>query len=134
MLRTLEIKDFETLNNLINDSNYIIDEAELKKISKVYLKDDKIIGYISYQIMYERAELNYIFVKEEERKKGIASKMLEYMLNNIKEENIETIDLEVNSLNKKAINLYQKYGFKTINIRKKYYNGIDGFLMLKEVK
>lgn len=134
MLRTLEIKDFETLNNLINDSNYIIDEAELKKISKVYLKDDKIIGYISYQIMYERAELNYIFVKEEERKKGIASKMLEYMLNNLKEENIETIDLEVNSLNKKAINLYQKYGFKTVSIRKKYYNGIDGFLMLKEVK
>lgn len=134
MLRTLEIKDFETLNNLINDPNYIIDEAELKKISKVYLKDDKIIGYISYQIMYERAELNYIFVKEEERKKGIASKMLEYMLNNLKEENIETIDLEVNSLNKKAINLYQKYGFKTVSIRKKYYNGIDGFLMLKEVK
>ncbi len=134
MLRTLEIKDFETLNNLINDPNYIIDEAELKKISKVYLKDDKIIGYISYQIMYERAELNYIFVKEEERKKGIASKMLEYMLNNLKEECIETIDLEVNSLNKKAINLYQKYGFKTVSIRKKYYNGIDGFLMLKEVK
>ena len=134
MLRTLEIKDFETLNNLINDPNYIIDEAELKKISKVYLKDDKIIGYISYQIMYERAELNYIFVKEEERKKGIASKMLEYMLNNLKEECIETIDLEVNSLNKKAINLYQKCGFKTVNIRKKYYNGIDGFLMLKEVK
>ena len=134
MLRTLEIKDFETLNNLINDPNYIIDEAELKKISKVYLKDDKIIGYISYQIMYERAELNYMFVKEEERKKGIASKMLEYMLNNLKEECIETIDLEVNSLNKKAINLYQKYGFKTVSIRKKYYNGIDGFLMLKEVK
>lgn len=134
MLRTLEIKDFKTLNNLINDPNYIIDEAELKKISKVYLKDDKIIGYISYQIMYERAELNYIFVKEEERKKGVASKMLEYMLNNLKEECIETIDLEVNSLNKKAINLYQKYGFKTVSIRKKYYNGIDGFLMLKEVK
>ena len=134
MLRTLEIKDFETLNNLINDHNYIIDEAELKKISKFYLKYDKIIGYISYQIMYERAELNYIFVKEEERKKGIASKMLEYMLNNLKEECIETIDLEVNSLNKKAINLYQKYGFKTVSIRKKYYNGIDGFLMLKEVK
>ena len=134
MLRTLEIKDFETLNNLINDPNYIIDEAELKKISKVYLKDDKIIGYISYQIMYERAELNYIFVKEEEIKKGVASKMLEYMLNNLKEECIETIDLEVNSLNKKAINLYQKYGFKTVSIRKKYYDGIDGFLMLKEVK
>ena len=60
--------------------------------------------------------------------------MLEYMLNNLKEECIETIDLEVNSLNKKAINLYQKYGFKTVSIRKKYYNGIDGFLMLKEVK
>lgn len=134
MLRTLEIKDFEIVNNLINDPNYIIDEAELKKVSKVYLKDNKIIGYISYQIMYERAELNYIFVKKEERKKGIASKMLEYMLINLKDENIETIDLEVNSLNKKAINLYQKYGFKTVNIRKKYYNGVDGFLMLKEVK
>ena len=99
-----------------------------------YLTNGEPVAFINYYIMYERAELNYIFVKEEERKKGIASKMLEYMLNNLKEECIETIDLEVNSLNKKAINLYQKYGFKTVSIRKKYYNGIDGFLMLKEVK
>ena len=33
--------------------------------------------------------------------------------------------------NVKAINLYKKYGFKQVAIRKKYYNGIDGILMEK---
>ena len=37
--------------------------------------------------------------------------------------------LEVKINNYIAINLYQKYGYKKVAIRKGYYNGVDGILM-----
>ena len=37
-------------------------------------------------------------------------------------------------LNKSAINLYEKLGFKKITVRKNYYKDSDGILMLKEVR
>ena len=47
---------------------------------------------------------------------------------------IEKVTLEVKKDNKNAILLYNSLGFKPVSIRKGYYNGIDGILMLKEVK
>ena len=134
MIRKLELKDIPLINNLINDVNYVVDEYELNKNAYVFIKDETIIAFISFSIFYERAELNYIFVKSEYRKQHIASKLMEKMIDILKNKDVKTIDLEVNSLNEKAINLYNKYDFKVVNIRKKYYNGIDALLMLKEIR
>ena len=134
MIRSLELKDIAEVNNLIGDKNYIINEYELNKIAKIYLKDEKIIAFISYVISFERAELNYIFVDPFYREQHIASILMEDMIKDCSEKGVVTLDLEVNSLNEKAINLYQKYQFKIINIRKKYYNGNDGYIMLKEIR
>ena len=134
MIRPLELNDIEIVNKLINDKNYIINEYELKKKASVYIKNDQIVGFISYKILYERAELDYIFVQKEERKRGIASKLLLTMFDDCRNSNVESIDLEVNSLNEKAINLYQKFEFKMIGIRKKYYDGIDGLIMKREIR
>ena len=134
MIRALELTDIEIVNNLIDDNNYKVNEYELNKKAKVFIKDNEVIAFISYQLLYERAELNYIFVKNEERRKGIASKLIEYMIADCESNEVKTIDLEVNSLNKNAIKLYEKYGFKVINIRPKYYNGVDALLMIKEVR
>lgn len=134
MIRSLELKDIAEVNNLIDDKNYIINEYELNKIAKIYLKNEKIIAFISYIISFERAELNYIFVDPFYREQHIASTLMEDMIKDCSEKGVVTIDLEVNSLNEKAINLYQKYQFKIINIRKKYYNGNDGYIMLKEIR
>ena len=46
-----------------------------------------------------------------------------------KENLCETIFLEVNSINYKAISLYEKYGFKSYLIRKNYYGENDAVLM-----
>ena len=32
-----------------------------------------------------------------------------------------------------AISLYKNFGFETLGVRKKYYNGIDGFIMEKKI-
>ena len=134
MIRSLELTDIPLINSMINDKNYVVNEYELNKKSYVYVENNHIIAFISYKVLYERAELDYIFVEKEARRKGIASRLLENMISDCKNNKVETIDLEVSSLNESALNLYQKFDFKVIGKREKYYNGIDALLMIKEVK
>ncbi len=134
MIRSIRIEDIPLINNLINDKNYVVNNYELNKNANIYILNNEIVAFISYRILYERAELDYIFVKEEARKKGIASMLIADMIEKCKENNVETIDLEVNSSNERAINLYQKFGFKIIGKREKYYNGVDALMMILEVR
>ncbi len=99
----------------------------------IYLKEDKVVGFINYDILYERSELIYIAVLEEHQKEGIGSKLLSYMIDDCEKQQLENITLEVSVENQKAIGLYQKFGFKKVATRKKYYQGIDGILMEKEL-
>ena len=52
----------------------------------------------------------------------------------LEKENISSISLEVNVLNKEAIKFYLKNGFKIVSTRKKYYGDSDGYLMVKEMR
>ncbi len=116
--------DIEYLNKL---SSYNI---TLNAFSNVLIyKENKILGFIDFNKMYDAIEINYIYVIPEARGNKIASKLISYLINNY---DFKNITLEVNVNNKIAINLYKKYNFKIINIRKKYYGDADGYLM--EVK
>lgn len=98
-----------------------------------YLVDDNPIAFINYYVMYERAELININVLPDYQNRGIASKLLEYMINDCINKNVTSITLEVKETNSNAIYLYKKYGFNKVGIRKGYYQGIDGILMEKEL-
>lgn len=114
--------DIDYLNTL---SDYKITINAFSNIL-VYEKDNKIVAFLDYSKMYEKIEINYIFVIKEYRNQNIAYDLIDYM---IKNNNFENITLEVNILNENAIKLYKKHGFEIIGIREKYYNGIDGYLM-----
>ena len=59
---------------------------------------------------------------------------MEDMFNRISNSDINTITLEVRVSNKVAIALYEKYGFKKISVREKYYENVeDAYVMQKEV-
>ena len=94
-----------------------------------YVSEDDIIGYIEYTILYEKAEICNIFVKENKRNMKIGSSLMQYLITSLKEKNIYNITLEVNVLNNNAISLYKKFGFIEVAKRNKYYNGIDAILM-----
>ena len=127
-----EIKDIKLIENLfkkykekynpiINDYTFILS----------YKMDNKYVGFLIYQVLYEAAEIIDIFVLDEYRNKGIGKALINKMLEN---KQIEKVTLEVKKDNKNAIMLYNSLGFKPVSIRKGYYNGVDGILMLKEVK
>lgn len=91
----------------------------------LYQKDQKIVGYLYYSKIYDRIEINEIEVLKIYRRQNIASSMLEYLLINISKD----ITLEVRESNYPAINLYKKFGFTKLAIRKNYYKNEDALLM-----
>lgn len=99
----------------------------------IYQKDNKIVGFLNYSIIYDRIEINQLEVLEEYRKKHIGSLLIEELISIMDNNHYENITLEVRCDNIPAIELYRKYDFKKKAIRRGYYDGIDGILMEKEM-
>ena len=95
----------------------------------VLIENDKVIGFFELSIIAPEAELFDIAVLKESQGKGYASFMMKYMLDYLKQKQCDTIFLEVNKINVKAIKLYEKFGFKTYAERKNYYGENDAILM-----
>jgi len=98
-------------------------------VNYVYLDNDIPVGLISYSLIYDRIELEYIWVKGSFRRKGIASKLMDKMFL----EKVSNITLEVRVSNENALNLYKKYGFKVVSLRSNYYGKDDAYLMIREM-
>lgn len=132
MIRTINDVDKAYLKKIIDsefDTNYTSDSPFTNWL--IYELNDKIVGFINYSVMYDKAEIDYIFVDLNYRNKGIGTELLNEMFKKLKETSVSCITLEVKCTNKEAISLYEKSGFKKVSVRKNYYKGIDAFLMLK---
>lgn len=62
---------------------------------------------------------------------GISNLFISYLIHYCKENGLSKINLEVNSFNHVAIQLYKKFGFLQVGIRKNYYKNGDGLLFTK---
>ena len=92
----------------------------------IYVENNKIIGFLNYDSIYENAEIEYIYVDKLYRNKSIATQLFNKMLEEIG--NVD-ITLEVRSDNEAAINFYKKNGFESVAKRDNYYGNIDAILM-----
>jgi [ribosomal protein S18]-alanine N-acetyltransferase len=121
------IKELEiTFPDIFTDHPIKID-LENNPFSKylVYIDHNEVLGFINYTRIYDRIEIININVQDKSKRRGVGSKLLEKVLDN----EVLNFTLEVNINNISAINLYKKYGFKQIAIKKSYYDGTDGILM-----
>ena len=137
MIRNFEKSDIDEiykLGNLLNSSfsktNNLLDIYEDKYTKILIYESENIIkGFLMYTELEAFADINDIIVREEYRNKRIASSLIDYMISNL-QDSVKLITLEVRESNIKAINLYQKFGFNIVNIRKSYYNdNEDAYLM-----
>jgi len=101
------------------------------KIKFIYQICDDIVGFILVEDTIDVINIVDVFVKANYRRKGIASKLFDFIFDYFKDRDIKYM-LEVRDDNVSAIKLYEKCGFKSINIRKKYYGDTDAIIM--EVK
>lgn len=101
----------------------------------VYEKAGEIIGFIDFWITFEACQLCKLAVVKKERGKGIASEMIDFMVDIAIEEDCEAIFLEVRKSNEIAQKLYEKHDFLVMNVRKEYYpdNYEDAIVMGKVI-
>ena len=109
--------NFDKLNN--------IEEIINKKEIIGYYDNNKLVGFIIYEKLYEVIDLLYIVTDTLYRKHGIATTLM----NELIKIDFERIMLEVRCDISNAIKLYNKFNFKIINIREKYYDNIDAYVM-----
>lgn len=89
-------------------------------------ENNQIVGYGG---LYMTGDITNIAVLPAFRGKGYGGAIIQYLSNFAKEKNIDSLFLEVRKSNEVAIKLYEKCGFKLINVRKKYYkDGEDALI------
>lgn len=98
--------------------------------------DGKIVGYVGIWLVLDEGHITNVAVHKEYRGKKIGDKLVQALVELCKDNNIESMTLEVRVSNIVAQNLYKKYGFKMAGIRKEYYsdNKEDAIIMWNQVK
>lgn len=123
-----EIKNIEEIDKLMEEfkQNVGTTTNPYLKINGYYI-DNKLVGIIVYEDIFNRFEIDYIVVDSQFRRQGIGQELLKSIILL----NPENITLEVREDNIGAINLYKKNGFVVVSKREKYYGNIDGLLMIR---
>lgn len=96
---------------------------------------DHIVGFIvGYKTFENEGRIFSLAIKKEFQRQGIGSLLLDYMLKIFYSNFLKYATLEVRISNIKARNLYEKIGFVSSWIEKKYYSdGEDGIVMRLEL-
>ena len=135
MIRIANLEDLtaiDSIGTLIKDNfskqNHTRERINIDYVKIFVYEDQSIIkGFIETECHYETTDLINIAVLKEYQNQGIASSLLNYVIENINQQNII---LEVNENNIKAIKFYQRNNFKEINRRNKYYDNLyDAIIM-----
>ncbi len=81
----------------------------------------EIIGYGGMYTVLDEGYVTNIAVKVPYRKKGVACRIVEGLIDGAKEKGLSFVSLEVRESNEAARNLYFKYGFEIKGKRKRFY-------------
>lgn len=130
-LDNLNISEFDDFWNL----DILKDELKSNNSEFIVAKlENEVVGFAGAKFIIDEADIMNIAVKSSYRKQGIASLLLKNLIDVCKNNNINSINLEVNEENFPAINLYKKYEFLEVGRRKNYYDGkFDAILMKKNI-
>ena len=104
-----------------------------KDYFKVVRFNDETVAFIIAKVMNHECEILNLGVEISMRKKKLASKLLNNLIDFSKVLNIKHIFLEVRVSNTAAVNLYDKFKFNEIGYRPNYYiteNGREDALIM----
>lgn len=84
---------------------------------------EKVKGFIAARLIAGEVHINNVAVRHRHRRQGIASKLLQAVLEKAAETGAETAFLEVRAGNAPAQALYERCGFRVTGRRSSYYSG-----------
>jgi len=129
IITPLKEKDISAVVEIEKRSfNYPKPESVFREDEHKYLvarEEDNIVGYIGVEKILDETHIINMAVSPDYRGKGVGKRLMQHVLNDE-----DVFFLEVRVSNEKAKSIYEKYGFKSINVRKNYYaDGEDAYVM-----
>ena len=110
-------------------------ESELRGESRFHLvarRGGLLIGYLFAMWFFDEMHINKIAVTEEERRRGIAGKLMEHCFRFAKANHIRSISLEVRETNIGAQEFYKQLDFAATYKRPRYYpDGESAVVMMR---
>lgn len=98
---------------------------------QVHVADGRILGYLGLWFMVDEAHIVAIATHPEYRRRRIGERLLARALELAREREARIVTLEVRVSNLPAQRLYEKYGFRRVGMRPRYYTdtGEDAIIM-----
>ena len=135
MIRKVTEKDFSRiyeLGKLLHENYenlYNLEELTKKEYFKTLVAEEQgnVVGFLMYTDLDGMIDIMDIVVDNSYRRQKIGSLLMDEMITNSKKDS--KFYLEVNVKNEPAIQMYEKFGFKKIHTRKKYYGEEDALIM-----
>ena len=100
----------------------------------VALDGDTVVGYVGSQSSIDEADIMNVAVHPDYRRQGIAEKLINTLVADLKKRGCHALLLEVRVSNTPAVTLYEKLGFAQVGCRKNYYRNPkeDALILRKE--
>lgn len=139
-ISAMTLPDLDSISDILTCEfddfwNYNLFKSELENKNSMYIVaklNNQIVGIAGIWLSVDDIHITNIVVKKNCRNQKIGSLMLNNLIKLCENQTQKSITLEVNSNNIPAQKLYQKFGFKNVGIRKKYYNNTeDAIIMTK---
>ena len=86
---------------------------------------DDAVGFSLFRTIRDESELLLLAVKPSHQRRGVATRLLDQLLERARKDRVTRVHLEVRDGNP-AIGIYRKAGFSPIGRRRNYYYGHDG--------
>lgn len=95
------------------------------------LEDDEIVGYAGIWTILDEAQVTNVAIAPKCQGRGLGTKLFSELVKVARERGATAMTLEVRPSNKPALALYEKFGFKSVGVRKGYYsdNGEDAMIL-----
>ncbi len=111
-------------------------ESELSRnrlaVYRVARLDGQVVGYGGIWVILDEAHLTTLAVDQVYRGQGIATALLQELMESARRAGASKMTLEVRPSNLVARRLYERFGFVVKGVRKKYYLDEDALLMTRD--
>ena len=128
-MKSMDLADVVAIETTSYDfpwSEKILKDCILQNYDCYVAEGLKIVGYVIANITSQESHVLNLTIDSDYRGFGLGSSFIDLVVNECKIKKSHSIFLESRVSNTIARNLYQKYGFRSIGIRKNYYRNSSG--------
>jgi len=125
----------ESFSTPWTEAAFLAEIYKLYSLSRVLIIGDRLVGYLCMNIILDEGHILNLAVHPDFRRRGLATRLINEALAELKKKGCRFIYLEVRGSNTAAKQFYVQFGFRDAGLRKKYYTSPveDAVLMMRQL-